>query len=132
MKTKKKAITPVPQVQISGDLEEIKQLIKVLNKKKTVVLFRDMESGIHYAEIDKKIDQFPTELIHNLKKDYRFVYFDFFPSRKMSEQPIVDKPLETIDSETELSVEEMLALESSSAKTKKPIKKKESTPKKKH
>jgi hypothetical protein len=72
-------------VHVLGDLEDVKNLVKGVNKKKTVVIFRDGDTGLLYTDIEGDIQQVPVELISNLEKDYRFIYFDFFPGRKREE-----------------------------------------------
>jgi len=84
MKSKKKAPLVAPEVHILGDMDDVMTLIRILNKKKTVVIFRDPVAGAHYAEIDGDVELFPPEMIASLEKEYRFVYFDFFPARKKS------------------------------------------------
>jgi hypothetical protein len=85
MKKQKKPLVTLPEVRILGDLQDIKNLIKAVNKKRSVVVFRDTEQEQHYAEIEGKMQQIPMDLIANLGKEYRFIYFDFSPVRKKTE-----------------------------------------------
>ncbi len=82
MKIGKKQKLPLPEVQIHGDLEDVRNLVKSVSKKKTIVIFRDAEKGQHYAEVKGEIQQFPVDLISNMSSDYRFIYFDFYPEKK--------------------------------------------------
>jgi len=90
MKTRKKHKLILPDVHILGDLQDVQNLVAGVNKKKTVVIFRDAEQGLHYAEIDGEIQQFPLELINNLGKEYRFIFFDFFPGKKREVAPVAE------------------------------------------
>lgn len=85
MKKQKKTVKVLPEVKIFGDIKAIKNLIKFVNKKKSVVVFRDKEQGQHYAEIEDKLQLIPLDLISNLEKEYRFIYFDFFPTHEKAE-----------------------------------------------
>ncbi len=96
MKTTKKSKKTLPQVHILGDLKDVKNLIGAVNKKKTIVLFHDAEKDSFYLEIEDKIREIRQKDISHLEKDYRIIWFSFFPSRKKSESVSVPEPEEVL------------------------------------
>ncbi len=88
----KKLIKGLPEVHILGDLKEVKKLISGVNKKKTLVIFQDGDEGSFYLEIEKKFQSILQKDINQLAKDYRLIFFSFFPSRKKVEPIIDDQP----------------------------------------
>jgi hypothetical protein len=89
MKTVKKQKKVLPEVHILGDLQDVKNLISGLNKKKTLVVFHDGEQDSFYLEIDGKFQQVLQNDFAQLEKEYKLIIFSFFPSRKKVE-PIAE------------------------------------------
>ncbi len=85
MKPTKKQKQALPEVHILGDLQDVKNLIKGVNKKKTLVIFRDGDNGSFYLEIEGKFQPVVQEDIALLEKEYKLIFFLFFPSRKKAE-----------------------------------------------
>jgi len=104
MKTVKKQKRVLPEVHILGDLQDVKNLISSLNKKKTIVVFHDGEQDSFYLEIDGKFQQVLQNEFAQLEKEYKLILFSFFPSRKKVE-PIADTILEEQANQTTLAVE---------------------------
>jgi hypothetical protein len=94
MKPAKKQKTILPEVIIHGDLQDLNNLVKALNKKKVIVIFRDEEQGTMHLRIERKIQQILQEDIKSLEKDYKLIYFSFYPSRKKAEPVVEVKPEE--------------------------------------
>ncbi|MEI7983104.1 MAG: hypothetical protein WCI71_15750 [Bacteroidota bacterium] len=92
MKTRKKLKKILPEVQIIGDLEDVKNLISAVNKKRAVVIFHDGEQGLNYAEIDGEIQVVLQDELLLLETDYRLIFFDFFPGRKRTRPPAEEMP----------------------------------------
>lgn len=80
MKSKNKTKEQLPQVQIRGNLKDVRKLIKQVNKKRSVVIFRDAENDLLFVEYDKKIIELSAKDISALENKHRLIYFDFFPS----------------------------------------------------
>ena len=99
MKPAKKQKKVLPAVHILGDLQDVKTLISGLNKKKTIVLFRDGEQDSLYLEIEGKFQQIHHKDIRQLEKEYKMIYFSFFPSRKKVE-PLIEEKAEVQDPES--------------------------------
>jgi hypothetical protein len=85
MKTNAKQKKILPEVHIMGDLQDVKNLFAGVNKKRTIVIFRDAEQGGFYAEVDEEIQPILSVDITKLEKDYKMIYFQFFPSSKKIE-----------------------------------------------
>ena len=98
MKTITKQKKTLPEVHILGDLQDVKNLIAGVNKKKSLVIFQDEEQDSFYLEIEGKFQQILQTDITLLEKEYRLIFFSFFPSRKKVE-PIIEEPAETIKEE---------------------------------
>ena len=92
MKTTKKQKKSLPEVHILGDLQDVKALISGLNKKKTIVVFLDGEQNSLYLEIEGKFQPIHEKDIKQLKKEYKLIYFSFYPSQKKSEPVMEAKP----------------------------------------
>ena len=90
MKKQKKT---TPKVQILGDLEDVKKLVDLVNKKKSIVLFRNSDDGICYADIERIMVEYTTTDIKRLEKDFRIIYFDFLPEKKTIKPVAEEKPL---------------------------------------
>jgi len=87
----------LPDLHILGDLQDVKNLVSTLNKKKTIGVFKDAEEGSFHLEINGKVQQILKDDITELEKDYRLIFFSFFPSRKKveplaEEQPDIQEP----------------------------------------
>ncbi len=104
MKKQKKEL---PGVHILGDLKDVKKLIAGLNKKKTVVVFQDGDEGVFYLELKGKFQPVTPKDLNHLAKDYRLVYFSFFPSRKKTE-PVVQEPPQLIIPEKKVKKEKVV------------------------
>ncbi|GEM_PF-1099142 len=90
MKNKKKHKKSVPDVHIQGDLEDVKKLVDIVSKKKSVVIFRNGSDGTCYADIEKIMVEYSETDITRLKKDFRIIYFDFFPGNKpVKVEPVI-------------------------------------------
>ncbi len=83
---KKKQKKSVPAVHILGDLGAVKKLVDIVSKKKSVVIFRHGTEGTCFAEIEKVMVEYTKTDLASLEKDFRIIYFDFFPSKKASVQ----------------------------------------------
>ena len=92
MKEKKKHRRPVPKVQITGDLRDVKKLVDVVSKKKTVVIFRNCDNGTCYADIEKTMVEYTKTDLSRLEKEYRIVFFDFSPGNKAAKPAPEKKP----------------------------------------
>ena len=84
---KKKQKKSVPAVHILGDLGDVKKLVEIVSKKKSVVIFRHGTAGTCYADIEKVMVEYTKTDIAVLEKDFRVIYFDFFPVAK-GEKPV--------------------------------------------
>ena len=95
MSSEKKEKKSVADVHVLGDLKDVAKLVDLVNRKKTLVIFRNGEDGSLYAEVDRSIIRYASEDVDKLKKNYRIVYFDFFPSQKKTEMDKVkvEKPI---------------------------------------
>jgi hypothetical protein len=82
MKDKKKHKKAVPKVHVFGDLEDVKKLVEVVSKKKSVVIFRNGDNGTCYADVEKVMVEYTKTDIVRLEKDFRVIYFDFFPEKR--------------------------------------------------
>jgi hypothetical protein len=85
----KKQLKDLPEVHIHGDLQDVKKLLAGLNKKKSLVVFHDGDAEVFYLEIKRKFRPILQNEINQLSKDYRLIYFSFFPSRKKAE-PVIE------------------------------------------
>ena len=101
MSSEKKEKRIVADVHVLGDLKDVAKLVDLVNRKKTLVIFRNGEDGSLYAEVDRSIIQYAAEDVEKLKKNYRIIYFDFFPSQKKPviakakvEKPVIEKKKE--------------------------------------
>lgn len=99
---KKKQKKSVPAVHILGDLGAVKNLVEIVSKKKSVVIFRHGTTGTCYADIEKVMVEYTKTDIAVLEKDFRVIYFDFFPVEKVkktvpvkSPAPFTNKPVKT-------------------------------------
>ena len=99
MKPVKKQKKVLPEVHILGDLQDVKTLISGLNKKKTIVVFLDGEQNSLYLEIEGKFQQIHPKDIKHLEKEYKLIYFSFYPGRKKVE-PLVEEKAEVQDPDT--------------------------------
>ena len=95
MTNKKKHKKAVPEVHIQGDLEAVKKLVEVVSKKKSVVIFRNGNDGTCYADIEKIMVEYTKTDIARLEKEFRIIYFDFFPVKKSEKPEPVKKPVAT-------------------------------------
>ncbi len=93
MKNKKKHKKSVPDVHIQGDLEDVKKLVEIVSKKKSVVIFRNGNDGTCYADIEKIMVEYSKTDLTRLEKDFRIIYFDFFPVKKSENLDSVKKPV---------------------------------------
>lgn len=82
MKTAKKKKKILPEVHILGDLEDVKNLVSGVNKKKTVVIFRDGDQETFHVEDEGEFKSILPDDIAYLQKKYKLIFFSFFPSRK--------------------------------------------------
>jgi len=129
MKTIKKQKKILPEVHILGDLEDAKILVSGINKKKTLIVFKDGEQGILYSEIEGEINQIAQEEIAIMEKDHRLIFFSFFPSQKkvipvIEESPVVQEPEKEEKKDEECKKEKKVKKEKKSKKQKKSKKKK--------
>ncbi|MEI7661839.1 MAG: hypothetical protein WCK34_06570 [Bacteroidota bacterium] len=92
MKTTKKSKKSLPQVHILGDLQDVKNLVSAVNKKRTIVLFHDGELDSFYLEFEGEISEIRQNDISRLEKDYKLIIFSFFPSRKKVEPLMENEP----------------------------------------
>ena len=104
---KKKQKKSVPAVHILGDLVDVKKLVEIVSKKKSVVIFRHATAGTCYADIEKVMVEYTKTDITALEKDFRVIYFDFFPVEKAKKPipvkrpaPVTKKPVKTAASTT--------------------------------
>lgn len=88
----KKLIKGLPEVHILGDLKNVKKLVSAVNRKKTLVIFQDGDEGTFYIQVDGKFRTILQKDVNHLAKDYRLIFFSFFPSRKKAESVAEDTP----------------------------------------
>jgi len=93
MKTSKKHKKTVPAVHIQGDLDDVKKLVEVVSKKKSVVVFRNSTNDTCYVDIEKNMVEYTKTDVARLEKDFRVIYFDFFPKKKSVKTESVIKPV---------------------------------------
>jgi|WetSurMetagenome_2_1015567.scaffolds.fasta_scaffold1159134_1 hypothetical protein len=91
MKKSKKQKQILPEVHVLGDLQDVKNLVSGVNKKKTIVVFQDKEQGSYFLEIEGEIQMILPADITELEKEYRLIFFYFFPSRKRNETLVEEK-----------------------------------------
>jgi hypothetical protein len=98
MKKGKKLKLALPEVHILGDLQDVKNLVIWVNKKKSIVVFRDGEHETFFLEIEGKMKQIEINDLKKLKKDYNLIYFTFFPSRKegASNKEVIPEPVKPV------------------------------------
>ncbi len=106
MKSIRKSKKNLPQVHILGDLQDVKNLVSAVNKKRTIVLFHDGEQDSFYLEIDDEIREIRQKDISRLEKDYKLIIFSFFPSRKKVEQLKEEEPVVKETDKREIDVPE--------------------------
>ena len=80
-------------MHILGDLEDVKNLVSGVNRKKTIVIFRDGDQEIFYLESEGEFKIILPNDIAYLEKKYRLIFFSFFPSRKKVEELAEEKPV---------------------------------------
>jgi hypothetical protein len=98
MKKSKKLTLVLPEVHIIGDLQDVKNLVISVNKKKSIVIFRDGDHETFFLEIEGKMKQIEINDLKKLKKEYRLIYFTFFPSRKegSSIKEVIPEPVKPV------------------------------------
>ncbi len=106
MKSIRKSKKNLPQVHILGDLQDVKNLVSAVNKKRTIVLFHDGEQDLFYLEIDDEIREIRQKDISRLEKDYKLIIFSFFPSRKNVQQLKEEEPVAKETDKREIDVPE--------------------------
>lgn len=82
MKKEKKPRHVMPEVHILGDVEDVLALVKGLNKKNVIVVFKNEDQGTFHLEMKGKIEEILPDDITMLEKEFKIVYFSFFPGRK--------------------------------------------------
>ena len=92
MSNSKKDKKDLPEVHILGDLNDVKNLVSGVNKKKTIVVFKDGEEGSFYLEVNGKIQKISDNDLAELQKEYRLIHFSFFPGLKKVEELTETKP----------------------------------------
>ena len=105
MKADKKPKKILPEVHILGDLQDAKNLLSVIRKKKRIMIFRDGELDTFYTGVKGEIKQISQNEITNLEKDHRLVFFSFFPGRKKAEPLMEIKPDVLKPEKTEKKIE---------------------------
>jgi fructose/tagatose bisphosphate aldolase len=76
MKTSKNHKKTFPAVNIRGDLDDVKKLVEVISKKKSVVIFRNSDDGTCFVEIKKNMGEYIRTNIDRLEKDFRIIADD--------------------------------------------------------
>lgn len=92
MKKKERKRKPLPEVHILGGLKEVKTLVKGVNRKKALVVFRNAEKEELFLELDGKFVTVTDKDRVVLEKDYRLIEFLFFPGQKRVEPVEEEKP----------------------------------------
>jgi len=116
-------------VHIIGDLEDAKILVSSINKKKTIIVFKDGEQGTFFSETKGEINPIAQEEIAIMEKDSRLIFFSFFPSQKkvipvIEETPVVQEPEKEEKKDEESKKEKKVKKEKKSKKQKKSKKRK--------
>ena len=106
MKTRKKSKKSLPPVHILGDLQDVKNLVSAVNKKKTIVLFHDGEQDSFYLEFSGEIREIHHKDFSRLEKDYKLIIFSFFPSRKKAEPVVEEEPAKQEPDNTDVAAPE--------------------------
>ncbi len=83
----------LPEVHILGDLEDVKNLVSGINKKKVILIFQDGDQGLFYLAGKKKIKLIEQKDITKLEKKFQVIFLSFFPSRKKVE-PMTEEKIE--------------------------------------
>ena len=86
----------LPEVHIHGDLEDVKNLVSGINKKKTVLIFQDGDQGLFYLVGKKSFQLIEQKGILKLEKKFQVIFLTFFPSRKKVERVTEEKPIEPV------------------------------------
>ena len=86
----------LPEVHILGDLEDVKNLVSGINKKKVILIFQDGDQGLFYLAGKKKIKLIEQKDIKKLEKKFQVIFLSFFPSRKKVEPVIEETPAEPV------------------------------------
>ena len=86
----------LPEVHILGDLEDVKNLVSGINKKKVILIFQDGDQGLFYLAGKKKIKLIEQKDITKLEKKFQVIFLSFFPSRKKVEPVTEGKPEEPV------------------------------------
>ncbi|MEI6173957.1 MAG: hypothetical protein WCR01_09405 [Bacteroidota bacterium] len=101
---KKEKKMTLPEVQILGDLKDVKNLIRSIEKKKSLVIFVNGEQESFYVETDGKIELISQKGIKRLEKKFKLIFFSFFPSRKKT-KPVLNESVEASAPVVELTKE---------------------------
>ena len=98
MKPNKQPKIDLAEVKINGDLKDIKKLISSIKKKKTLLIFKDVDQGSYYSMIENKIKAIKADDLTRLEKKHQLVTLSFFPGKKKM------KPIDTDKVDTPLPV----------------------------
>ena len=96
IKMKKIKKMSLPEVHILGDLEDVKNLVSGINKKKVMLIFQDGDLGLFYLVGKKKNKLIEQKDITKLEKKFQVIVISFFPSRKKVEPVIEETPAEPV------------------------------------
>ena len=81
-----------PEVHLLGDLEDVKNLVSGINKKKVILIFQDGEQGLFYLSGKKNLKLTDQKAIAKLEKKFQVIFLSFFPSRKKVEPVMEELP----------------------------------------
>jgi hypothetical protein len=90
MKKVAKAGKQHPEIQVLGDLEDVKSLYRLFRKNKHYLVFHDGDTGVTYTAGKKGLREAGAEKATKLGKKDNVLKMDFYPSRK----PVLPPPPE--------------------------------------
>ena len=85
MKMSQKQKMIMAEVHIPGDLQDAQNIVSALKKKKSLVVLKNGEQGEFYLEIKGEMRPIKEKELVKLEKEYRLIFFSFFPGQKIAE-----------------------------------------------
>lgn len=93
---KKKHKRSLPQVHIQGDLKDVQHLISAFLKKKSLLIFKPVDTGTCYLEIEGKLELIKPKQLKKLEDKFKCIYITFSPVQKAIEiqAEVIEVPVE--------------------------------------
>ncbi len=126
MNKKQKII--IPDVHVRGNLQDARNFISFLGKKKSMIILKEEGNETYFSQKKRKIKQIGQEEIDILQKDHKLIFVSFLPDQK-PEESIAAEVKEVREEVLPENEAEMLEIESKDTEKKKNIKKSRKTKK---